>query len=280
MSITNLFNSLAGVKKDWREDWNDDATEDWRVDWAVVDDGLINEYQLTPAYLEITSDQVGGYILARPGTWIGQESWSSSNYIFSWRRDGELILDGLSSESYYFFTEEDVGCEITCVISVAYLEDPENLGNWAGTDDYLIPGSVTVVDDEPLGPYIFDILAEAPYSNVGGYFPAGASWTIVTEDVADLVGLPANSNLIEGFSSFWAGTGELSRTIIVKQNGEVAEDLVALVDDGPQGGRFVLVNMAGTFVEADEITIEITITNDFGEETEILTVEYTDGVFG
>lgn len=33
--IKDLFNSVPGVKKDWKEDWKEDAKPDWKEDWVA-----------------------------------------------------------------------------------------------------------------------------------------------------------------------------------------------------------------------------------------------------
>jgi hypothetical protein len=32
-NIKDLYNSVPGVKKDWKVDWKEDAKADWKVDW-------------------------------------------------------------------------------------------------------------------------------------------------------------------------------------------------------------------------------------------------------
>jgi hypothetical protein len=32
--IKDLFDSVPGVKTDWKEDWKEDAIADWKEDWV------------------------------------------------------------------------------------------------------------------------------------------------------------------------------------------------------------------------------------------------------
>ena len=104
-TISNMFASVPGVRKNWKEDWVEDAKEDWRVDW---DEFPGDAPAVAPANTDLPvivgAARVGYLIFVTYGTWTGNPAPTIS---YQWFVDGAEAV-GITSNVYAIRTS-DVG---------------------------------------------------------------------------------------------------------------------------------------------------------------------------
>jgi hypothetical protein len=107
-----MLDSVAGVRKDWKEDWREDAREDWRTDFDAAAGVPAN----TALPVISGSAWVGQQLSVTTGTWTG----GGISYTYAWKRGGVAI--GGATASTYTLVLADLGAVITCTVTATNVD--------------------------------------------------------------------------------------------------------------------------------------------------------------
>lgn len=81
-NIKALYDSIPGVKKDWKQDWKEDASPGWKFDWDDKAGAVpVPLNTVLPSISGIA--EVGETLLISTGTWIGDPV----SFAYQWTAD-------------------------------------------------------------------------------------------------------------------------------------------------------------------------------------------------
>ena len=104
-NIKALYDSIPGVKKDWKADWKEDARPDWKFDWDNKAGGVPVPLNTVLPSLSGTV-AAGQTLLVSTGTWIGDPT----SFAYQWTADGvNLGADGFFDSNSVTMTPREVG---------------------------------------------------------------------------------------------------------------------------------------------------------------------------
>lgn len=92
-TISNLFNSIPGTKKDWKEDWKETSKQDWKFDWDSASGGVMPAPVSTGAPTISAGTAVGTVFNATNGTWTGE----GITFTYQWSVNGGEVSGATSS---------------------------------------------------------------------------------------------------------------------------------------------------------------------------------------
>lgn len=94
-TISNLFNSIPGTKKDWKEDWKETSKQDWKFDWDSASGGVMPAPANTAIPTFSAGTAVGTVFTATNGTWTGE----GITFTYQWSVNG-VGISGATSSSF------------------------------------------------------------------------------------------------------------------------------------------------------------------------------------
>lgn len=103
-NIKALYDSVPGVKKDWKQDWKEDTLPNWKFDWD--DKAGAVPVPLNTVLPSISGTAaVGSTVMAETGTWIGDPTFE-----YQWTADGVDIGESVFADSNaIYLTEQEAG---------------------------------------------------------------------------------------------------------------------------------------------------------------------------
>jgi len=110
-TISNLFNSVPGTKKDWKQDWKETSKQDWKFDWDSAA-GAVMPAPVNTVLPVVSGDLIGAVTVGETltttnGTWTGE----GISYTYQWRVGGVAVVGATGST--FDTTGRNVGDVVT-----------------------------------------------------------------------------------------------------------------------------------------------------------------------